>query len=204
MRPSRIFRGLPPHAAGQRIGLFGGSFNPAHAGHRQASLLALRKLGLDQVWWVVTPGNPLKDVRALPPLETRMQAAAAVAAHPRVVVSGIETELRTRFTADLIRALRQRAPAAHFVWVMGSDNLGEFHRWDRWGDIAAVIPVAVVNRPGHLAAALSSPAALALSRYRVDEADAAALASRSPPAWTFLTGPRSFASSTAVRAAGMS
>jgi nicotinate-nucleotide adenylyltransferase len=193
---------LPPHAAGQRIGLFGGSFNPTHAGHRQASLLALRKLQLDQLWWVVSPGNPLKDVRALPPLEQRMHAAAQVAAHPRIVVTGIEAELRTRYTADLIRALRQRAPAVRFVWVMGSDNLAQFHHWDRWREIAAEIPIAVVNRPGHLAAALSAPAPWALSRHRVDEADAAMLASQSPPAWVFLTGPRSVASSTTLRAGG--
>lgn len=199
MSRSRIFAGLPPHAPGQRIGLFGGSFNPPHEGHRRVSLKALRRLRLDQVWWVVTPGNPLKDTRALPPLAARMQAAASVAAHPKIVVTGIEAKLATRFTADLIRALTGAEPATRFVWIMGSDNLAQFHRWDRWRDIAEAVPIAVVNRPGTLAAGLASPAAQALSRRRIDEADAALLASRKPPAWVFLNGPRSASSSTAIR-----
>jgi nicotinate-nucleotide adenylyltransferase len=190
---------VPPHGAGQKIGLFGGSFDPAHEGHRRVSLEALRRLGLDQLWWVVTPGNPLKDTHALPPLDTRMQEAAAAAAHPRIVITGMEAELRTRFTADLIQALTAKFPATRFVWIMGSDNLAQFHRWDRWRDIAETIPMAVVNRPGALAAALSGPAALALARHRIDEADAASLADKSPPAWIFLNGPRSAASSTALR-----
>jgi nicotinate-nucleotide adenylyltransferase len=199
---SRVFGGLPPHGAGQRIGLFGGSFNPPHAGHRQASLLALRKLQLDQIWWVVTPGNPLKDAGGLPPLAKRMQAAAVIAAHPRIAVTGVEGELQTRYTADLIRALKAREPATRFVWIMGSDNLGQFHRWERWRDIARSVPIAVVNRPGHLGSALSAPAGRALGDRRVDEADSTTLANRNPPAWTFLTGPRSLTSSTALRAGG--
>jgi nicotinate-nucleotide adenylyltransferase len=196
---SRVFPGLPPHAAGQAIGLYGGSFNPPHAGHRHVSLLALRRLGLAQVWWLVTPGNPLKQTRALPEQAERMQAAARVAAHPRIVISGVEAEFRTRYTADLIRILRNKAPAMRFVWIMGSDNLAQFHRWERWQDIAATVPIAVVNRPSFLAAPLSSRAAQALRAYRVDERDAATLPWRAPPAWTFLTGPRTVVSSTALR-----
>lgn len=199
--PSRVFAGMPPHGLGQRIGLFGGSFNPAHEGHRRVSLEALRRLRLDQLWWVVTPGNPLKDTRRLPPLDLRMRAAAAVAAHPRIVVTGLEAKLRTRFTADLIRTLTEAEPATRFVWIMGSDNLAQFHHWDRWRDIAEAVPIAVVNRPSTLATGLASPSAQALSAWRIDEADAAVLPTRRPPAWTFLNGPRSASSSTALRAA---
>jgi nicotinate-nucleotide adenylyltransferase len=196
---SRIFRGVPPHKAGQKIGLYGGSFNPAHPGHRQASILALRRLGLDQIWWLVTPANPLKDADNLPPQAERMQQAAEVAEHPRIVISGAEAVLRTRYTADLIRNLRRRAANVSFVWIMGADNLAQLHRWEDWREIAKRVPMAVVNRPGHLLAPLSARAAQAIRGYRVDEGDAQVLAHRAPPAWTFLTGPRTPVSSTALR-----
>lgn len=196
---SRTFTGPPPHGEAQRIGLYGGSFNPAHQGHRQVSLFALQRLALDQVWWLVTPGNPLKDIRALPPLEQRMTGAAQVAAHPRIVVTGAEKKFRTRYTADLLDILKRRAPHTRFVWLMGSDLLAQFHRWDRWRDIARTVPIAVVNRPGHLIVPLSARAAHALRDYRVDESDAPLLADMEPPAWTYLTGPRTAASSTALR-----
>jgi nicotinate-nucleotide adenylyltransferase len=198
-RPSRSFEGVPPHGAGQRIGLLGGSFNPPHEGHRRISLMALRRLGLDCLWWMVTPGNPLKDVAALPPLAERMRRAAAIAAHPRIVISGAEQVFRTPYTADLIAILKMRAPDVRFVWVMGSDNLAQFHRWEDWHAIARSVPIAVVNRPGFLAAALSARSTWALLRYRVDEQDALALADRDPPAWVFMNGPRSTVSSTALR-----
>jgi nicotinate-nucleotide adenylyltransferase len=196
---SRAFLGLPPHMAGQKIGLYGGSFNPAHTGHRQASLLALRRLGLDQIWWLVTPANPLKDADNLPPQAERMYQAAKVASHPRIVISGAETVFRTRYTADLIRNLKRCAPNVSFVWIMGADNLGQLHRWENWREIAKRVPLAVVNRPGHLLAPLSARAAQALRGYRVDEGDAQALARRAPPAWLFLTGPRTPVSSTTLR-----
>lgn len=199
-RASRIFAGLPPHGARQRIGLYGGTFNPAHLGHRHVSLLALRRLGLDQLWWLVTPGNPLKDISALAPQGERMERAAEVASHPRIVITGVERAFRTRYTADLFEHLQRRTPGARFVWIMGSDNLGEFHRWERWREIAGSAPIAVVNRPAALASMLSSPAAQALAPYRVDEADAKTLADQTPPAWTFLIGPRTSVSSTALRA----
>jgi nicotinate-nucleotide adenylyltransferase len=197
--PSRIYRGLPPHGAGQAIGLFGGSFNPPHEGHRQASLFALRRLGLDQLWWMVTPGNPLKENGSLAPLGERMRAAAEVAAHPRIAISGAEAGFRTRYTADLIQILKERQPKTRFVWIMGSDSLTEFHLWEDWRRIAASVPIAVVNRPRSLSAPLSSRAALALGRYRIDAEDGKMLARRQPPAWAFLTGPRTAASSTALR-----
>ncbi len=198
-RPSRVFLGLPPHGSGQRIGLFGGSFNPPHEGHRRASLLALKRLHLDRVWWMVTPGNPLKSNGGLPPLRERMAAAAEIAAHPRIFVSGAETGFRTRYTADLIAILKARDPRTRFVWIMGSDGLVDFHRWENWRGIASSVPIAVVNRPKTLLAPLFSRAAQALSRYRVDGDDARVLPGLRPPAWIFLTGPRASASSTALR-----
>jgi nicotinate-nucleotide adenylyltransferase len=200
-RASRIYRGLPPHGKGQAIGLFGGTFNPPHAGHRQASLFALRRLGLDQLWWMVTPGNPLKKNGSLPQLMERMQAAAEVAAHPRIAISGAESMFRTRYTADLIQILKERDLTTRFVWIMGSDSLTEFHRWENWQQIAASVPIAVVNRPRSLPAPLSSRAALGMSRYRVDADDSGVLPNREPPAWVFLIGPRIKASSTAIRSA---
>ena len=200
-RASRTYRGLPPHGKGQAIGLFGGTFNPPHAGHRQASLLALRRLGLDQLWWMVTPGNPLKKNGGLPALDARMQAAAEVATHPRIVISGAESMFRTRYTADLIQILKDRDPATRFVWIMGSDSLTEFHRWENWQRLAGSVPIAVVNRPRSLPAPLSSRAALGLAGYRVDADDSGMLPNRDPPAWVFLIGPRIAASSTAIRSA---
>jgi nicotinate-nucleotide adenylyltransferase len=190
---------LPPHAPGQRIGLYGGTFNPAHEGHRLVSLLALRRLELERIWWLVTPGNPLKEAGGLPPLAERMRRAAEVAAHPAIAISAAEAALRTRYTSDLIRILKVRAAATRFVWIMGGDNLRQFNRWDRWRDIAEAVPIAVVNRPGNLAAPLSAVAAQALSRWRIDESDAPLLASLDPPAWTHLTGPRTPVSSTELR-----
>ena len=198
-RPSRIFPGLPPHAPGQRIGLYGGTFNPAHEGHRLVSLLALRRLDLDGIWWLVTPGNPLKEPRGLPRLEGRVRRAAEVAAHPAIAISAAEAAFRTRYTADLVRILKLRAAGTRFVWIMGGDNLSQFNLWDRWRDIAAALPIAVVNRPGHLIAPLSAVAAQALRRWRIDESDAPLLASLAPPAWTHLIGPRTPVSSTELR-----
>ncbi|SER23662.1 nicotinate-nucleotide adenylyltransferase [Faunimonas pinastri] len=198
-QPSRIEQGLPPFSPGQRIGLYGGSFNPAHAGHRQVSLLALHRLKLDRIWWLVTPGNPLKDTSHLPPLSERMRRAAEIAAHPQIVVTGLEAELGTRYTADLLATLTRRAQGVRFVWIMGSDNLRQLDRWDRWQTIAETVPIAVVNRPGSLNAALSSRAAQALWADRVPDFAAADLANRKPPAWTFITGPRTPLSSTALR-----
>lgn len=196
--PSPVPR-LPPAPPGLRVGLFGGSFNPAHDGHRRASLLALKRLSLDRVWWIVTPGNPLKDAAGLPSLAERVEAAQAVARHPRIVVTGFEAAIGTRFTADTLAWLARHRPGARFVWIMGADNLAGFHRWRDWRAIARLMPVAVVDRPG-AAAAVAAPAARALARARINEADAAGLADRAPPAWVLLHGPRSPLSSTALRA----
>ncbi len=164
-----------------------------------ASLTALRKLGLDQVWWLVTPGNPLKDNRALPALGQRMQAAAAVANHPGIVVTGVEARLGTRFTAETLAALTARCGGVRFVWLMGSDNLVQFHRWQNWRGIARLMPFGVIDRPGTTHRAMRSRAAVALGRWRLDESDGLLLATEDAPAWMFLHGRRSALSSTALR-----
>ncbi|MGB7126234.1 MAG: nicotinate-nucleotide adenylyltransferase [Methylovirgula sp.] len=189
---------LPPHAPGLKIGLFGGSFNPPHEGHRAASLLALHRLGLDSVWWLVSPANPLKDPRDLASLPMRIAAARAIAHHPRIEVTGIEAEIAARYTYQTIRYLKRRCPGVRFVWIMGADNLAKFHRWQRWREIAATVPIAVVDRPGSTLAATQAGAAVALARYRRSQARAFAM--QRPPAIIFLYGPRSTLSSTALRA----
>ena len=200
MLESRIFAGLPPSGAGLRIGLYGGSFNPAHDGHRRVSLIALTRLRLDMIWWLVTPGNPLKDTQALPPLAARMAAAARIARHPRLAVTGLEAELGTRYTADLARQLMARLSDRRFVWIMGGDNLAGFHLWDRWQAIAAAMPIAVVNRPSWLAAPLHARAAQVLRDWRLPETAAARLADYRAPAWIHLTAPRTAVASTMLRA----
>jgi nicotinate-nucleotide adenylyltransferase len=199
MRREGGFVRLPPFAAGQTIGLLGGSFNPPHRGHLLASHLALTRLRLDRVWWLATPGNPLKSVADLAALRARLDAACALVRDPRISVTGFESEIGSRYTADTLRYLKRRAPAARFVWIMGADNLAQLHRWRDWEEIAARVPILVVDRPGASFAALSSRAAQALARWRRPERDALRLARLAPPAWIFLHGPRSSASSTALR-----
>ena len=192
---------IPPAYPGERIGLFGGSFNPPHQGHLHVAEQALRRLRLDRVWWLVTPGNPLKDTSHLAPLDERLAACRAMTGDRRMVMTALETSLPTRFTADTIAHILARRASTRFVWIMGADNLGQFHRWDRWRSIAAMIPIAVVDRPGSTMALHSALAAQALSRFRLNEEDAAALPECRPPAWTFLHGPRNALSSTLLRAA---
>ena len=194
------FAGLPPHGRGQRIGLFGGSFNPPHDGHRAASLLALRRLQLDKVWWLVSPGNPLKDTRALPPVADRLAHARLVAAHPRIVVTGFEATLGSPFTCDTLAMLKARCPTVHFVWLMGADSLAGFHRWKDWRRIAETFPLGIIDRPGSTLRAIQTRAAAALRPFRLDESDGPLLATAPPPAFVFLHGKRSPLSSTALRA----
>jgi nicotinate-nucleotide adenylyltransferase len=191
---------LPPHAPGLKIGLLGGSFDPPHRAHRAVSLFAMRRLGLDRMWWLVTPGNPLKDTRRLPPLADRLEAARRLAAHPRIDVTDLEAAIGTRFTCDTIEWLTRRFPAVRFVWVMGADNLAQFDRWRHWRAIAARVPIAVVDRFGASFAATASTAAHALASARMRESAARALPSRRPPAWVYLHGIKSPLSSTAIRA----
>ncbi len=182
-----------------RIGLYGGSFNPAHLGHRHVSLLAMRRLGLDRVWWLVSPGNPLKSRSTLPTVAERCTQARRVARHPRIAVTEVEAALGVRFTVQTLRFLTRRCPGVHFVWIMGADSLGTFHRWKGFAEIARLVPIAVVDRPGWTMTPLSARAAQRLARARIPEAAASALALRRPPAWTFLHGPRSSLSSTEIR-----
>ncbi len=190
----------PPATPGQRIGLMGGSFNPPHEGHLTVARAALRRLRIDQIWWIVSPGNPLKSHYALQPLADRMAACRALTHHdPKICVTGFEEDLKTAYTASTVAFLTRRYSTVDFVWVMGADNLATFHRWYRWRDIAARIPIAVVDRPGWHLKAVSSPAALALSRFRHDERGAASLPAHKPPAWTVLTTPLSHLSSTDLR-----
>jgi len=186
---------------GQRIGLLGGSFNPAHQGHRHASLVALKRLQLDAVWWLVSPQNPLKPVAGMAPFAERFASAEAAVRDPRIKVSDLETRIGTRFTHDTLSFLVRRFPGVDFVWLMGADNLAGFHRWNRWEDIAKLMPFAVVARPGTRMPALSSPAGLRLARARVPERMAATLASRPAPAWCFLHARLDFTSATEIRAA---
>jgi nicotinate-nucleotide adenylyltransferase len=192
---------LPPHAQGMRIGLFGGTFDPPHAAHRAASLLAMKRLKLDRLWWLVTPGNPLKDTRGLQPLEQRIAAARALASHRRIDVTGFEATINTRYTYDTLAFLVHRCPGVRFVWVMGADNLRSFSRWRNWRGIANLMPLAVVDRMGPSLYAGGSRAAHALARYRLPEWLAGSLTQRRPPAWVYLHGLKSPLSSTALRAA---
>jgi len=191
---------LPPHAPGMRIGLFGGTFNPPHAGHMLVAEIALRRLALDRLWLLATPGNPLKNAHGLPPLAQRMAAARKLARDPRIVVTGLEADIGTRFTYDTVAWLTRRAPSVRFVWVMGADNLSQFARWQRWADIAALAPIAVIDRPGSSLAALNAKAAQRFARHRMPETDAAALALARPPAYAFLHDRRIDLSSTELRA----
>jgi nicotinate-nucleotide adenylyltransferase len=192
----------PPAFPGQRVGLLGGSFDPAHAGHVHVSRWALKALRLDRVWWLVSPGNPLKP-DAPADLTRRLAAARAVMRHPRVAVTDIEARIGTRYTAETLGVLRRRYPGVRFVWLMGADNLAGFHHWDRWETIMRLVPVCVLARPGDQLRAGLSPAARRFARWRVPQGEAGALASMTPPAWTLLSGRMLDLSSSELRALGL-
>ena len=191
---------LPPCSPGMKIGLLGGSFNPPHDGHRHISLEALARLNLDRVWWLISPGNPLKDHDDLAALRTRISDANRLTQHPHIEVTGFESLLGTSYTAETLSYLKTRAPGARFVWLMGADNLAGFHRWRDWRRIPALMPVAVFDRPGWRYRALASPAAGLLGSSRRSETESRCLATNDPPAWTFLSIPLSSLSSSAIRA----
>lgn len=151
-------------------GLLGGSFNPAHAAHRRITLFAMLALGLDEVWWLVSPGNPLKPQAGMAPLAARVRSARAMARNAPIRVTAIERELGTRYTADTLRALKALFPRRRFVWLMGADNLAQFHRWKNWRQLAREMPIAVIARPGYDDQALASPAMAWLRRYRLSAA----------------------------------
>lgn len=192
--------GFPIARPGMRIGLLGGSFDPAHPGHVHITEEARRRFRLDRVWWLVSPGNPLK-ARGPAPMAERIATARRLLDDPAVVVTDIEARLGTRMTADTIAALRRRYPGVRFVWLMGSDNLCQFHRWDRWREIAMTVPIGVLARPGSRVAARNAVAAQILRRWRLPQAQAPLLATRRAPAWVLINLPMSWHSSTAIRAA---
>ena len=187
-----------PVADGLRIGLLGGSFNPAHAGHLHVSKVGLERLGLDYVWWLVSPQNPLKPVKGMAVFADRLAAARALAHHPRIRVSGIEAELGTRYTRDTLKALLRRFPRVRFVWLMGSDNLAQFSRWRAWQEIARMLPMAVVVRPGSALAPLFAKTAQHYGGSRTYALHA--IADAEPPALAIIDAPRSDLSGTAIRA----
>jgi len=192
---------MPHVEQGMAVGLFGGSFNPPHDGHVLVAETALRKLQLDQLWWMITPGNPLKENGNLADLSKRLAWSRERVSDPRVKFTAFEAVHRLRYTAETLKFITARNRGVDFVWVMGADNLAGFHRWQNWQEIANTVPIAVIDRPGSTLAYLSSIMAKTFDHARVDEDDAGALARMPAPAWTFIHGPRSSLSSTAIRAA---
>lgn len=190
---------LPTSAPGMRIGLFGGSFNPPHEGHRLVSRQVMKRLGLDAVWWIVSPGNPLKDNNNLAPLEARVKAARDLIELPNVHVTGFEAAHGFRYSYDTLRYLKRTLPGRKLVWIMGADNLADFHQWEYWTEIAHLMPMAIYVRPGSSRRAPVSKAAIKFAKYRLDESDARLLPSMKAPAWVYLNGLMSSLSSTAIR-----
>ena len=186
---------------GRSIGLLGGSFDPAHAGHVHITLQALKRFDLDEVWWLVSPGNPLKS-RGPASIERRMVRARAVMQHPRVRVTDIEARLGTRYTAETLRAMRAHMPAAQFVWLMGADNLAQFHLWKDWDEIMGTVPIGVLARPGDMIAARTAPAAQVFRHALLKGRRARLLAKSKAPAWALINMPMRSESSTELRARG--
>lgn len=194
-------QGFPIATRGMTVGLLGGSFDPAHDGHVHITREALRRFGLDQVWWLVSPGNPLKP-RQPAPMPLRLSQARRLMQHPRVKITGLEADLGTRYTAATIRRLRAIYPGVRFVWLMGADNLEQFHRWDRWEEIMRMVPVGVLARPGWGVRGRMGRAARVYAAERVSEGAAGDLGHLRPPAWVLADVPLNDMSSSAIRAAG--
>jgi nicotinate-nucleotide adenylyltransferase len=186
-------------APGMKVGLYGGSFNPAHEGHAHVAETAKRRLGLDRVIWLVSPQNPLKARHETADLAQRMAGARALATGPGMIVSDLETALGSAYTIDTVRALKARFPRVKFVWIMGADSLATFHRWRGWTQIMREVPVAVVSRPWISLKSRFSPAAIRFARYRRPSTRALSVPGSKPPAWVFLFGRFNFQSSTALR-----
>lgn len=182
-------------------GLLGGSFNPAHRGHRRITLFAAEALGLDETWWLVSPGNPLKSRADMAPLAARLVSARSEARRARIVPTAIEAQFGTRYTVDTLARLARRYPGRRFVWLMGADNLANFHRWKDWRTIAQTMPIAVIARPGYDATAMTSPAMAWLRRYRVSAAGFRKRGQWSAPALVLLRFDPDHRSATAIRRA---
>jgi len=189
---------LPP--AKSRIGLLGGSFNPPHRAHREISLQALSALALDQVWWLISPQNPLKPTDGMAPLATRLAAACAKVDHPRITAAALETALGTQRTADTLQALQGRFPRVAFVWLMGADNMIQIERWHAWQQIFHRLPVAIFDRPSYSLKAMAAKPAKRFGDSRLREAYSRCLASCQPPAWVFIHGQRNALSASSIRA----
>jgi nicotinate-nucleotide adenylyltransferase len=183
-----------------RTGLLGGSFNPAHRGHRRISRFALDALALDEVWWLVSPGNPLKPAKGMAPFDARFASAREQARGTRIVVSDFERETGTRYTVDTLAALKRRYPETHFIWLMGADTVAQFHHWRRWRDVAAMVPIAVIHRPGYDGPARAAPAMGWLRWFVRPPAMAKHWTDWSAPAITFLRLPPDPTSATRLRA----
>jgi len=192
---------LPFTRPGQTIGLLGGSFDPAHGGHVHITCEALKRFGLDRVWWLVSPGNPLK-AKGPAPIERRLQTARRVMQHPRVAVTDIETHLGTRYTAETLKALIRRYPGVNFVWLMGADNLVQFHQWDQWRWIMETMPIGVLARPGDRTAARSSKAASQYRHAQLRGRNSILLPTKCAPCWCFVNVPMVNMSSSEIRARG--
>lgn len=192
---------LPPARPGGVIGLLGGSFDPPHAGHVHITREALKRFGLDSIWWLVSPGNPLKS-HGPAPLERRMQAARAIMQHPRVYISDVEVQIGARYTAHTLAVLRAERPDVHFVWLMGADNMAQFHLWQDWRQIMETVPVGILARPGARLAARASVAARIYENARVPQDQARILGRLQAPAWCFANVPMIAMSSTRLREAG--
>lgn len=190
----------PPFGKGQRIGLFGGSFNPAHQGHYMVALYALKRLRLDWVWWLVSPQNPLKSPAETADYEQRLEQTAAIANHPKFIVTDLEGQIGSRNTAATLEALRPVLDEARFVWIMGADSFAGLHHWHDWTVIPQTLPLAFLARPGYSIRALSGHAAIRYARFRIPTAEASRLPDMKPPAWVFLPMPLRRESSTAIRA----
>ncbi len=188
-------------ARGPRVGLLGGSFNPAHPGHKHISLLALKRLRLDQIWWLVSPQNPLKAVKGMAPYAERLASARMVSRDRRIHISEAEAQMGTQYTCDTLRSLKERHPQHQFVWIMGADNLIQITKWRHWIEIFETVPVAVFDRPTYSFQALAGAAAKRYARCRLKEHEGSTLAGREPPAWIFFWGSNDSTSATALRAA---
>lgn len=183
----------------RRIGLLGGSFNPAHEGHLHLTLTSLKSLRLSEAWWLVSPQNPLKSTSCMAEYQDRFASAERLARHPRIKVSGIERALGTRYSIDTVKALKQRYPRVRFVWLMGADNLANFHRWRRWREMLREIPIVVFDRAPFSHTALRAKAPLSFAKFRLPEGRIEAVFRRRPPAWGFVYMRKHAASSTFIR-----
>lgn len=182
------------------VGLLGGSFNPAHGGHRHIALYALKMLGLDAVWWMVSPQNPLKSKKDMAPLVARMKSAEDASRHPKIHVTDIETHLGTQYTADTLRALQAHFPRTNFVWLMGTDNLRQFHRWQEWQEIFRMVPVCVLDRPPRHNSIKACKTSERFRAHMIPQEKAMTLKSVKLPAWTILHIPLDATSATEIRA----